>query len=60
MNKFMKTSYASPVQLRFVMASYLDERNSSRRGSGCFEVCKSGGSSLKEIISELYSPVLTD
>ena len=40
LNKFMKTSYASPVQWRFMMASHLDERNSrisSRWGSGCFE-----------------------
>ena len=28
LNKFMKTSYASPVQWRFIMASHLDERNS--------------------------------
>ena len=48
LNKFMKTSYALPVQWRFMMASHLDERNSrvsSRWGSSCFEDGKSGGSS---------------
>ena len=46
--KVIKTSYASPVQWRFTMASHLDERNfriSSRWGSSCFEDGKSGGSS---------------
>ena len=40
LNKFMKTSYASPVQWRFMIASHLDERNSrisSRWGSSCFD-----------------------
>ena len=50
LNKFMKTSYASPVQWRFMMASHLDERNSIGyqvdEVAGCFEDGKSGGSSL--------------
>ena len=48
LNKFIKTSYASPVKWRFTMASHLGERNftiSSRWGSSCFEDGKSGGSS---------------
>ena len=48
LNKFIKTSYASPVQWRFTMASHLDERNFrilSRWGSSCFEDGKSGDSS---------------
>ena len=59
----MKTSYASPVQWRFMMASHLDERNSrisSRWGSGCFEDGKSGGSSLlpykKTSVSFIQAP----
>ena len=45
LNKFMKTSHASPVQWRFMMASHLDEWNSrilSKWGSSCFEDGKSG------------------
>ena len=48
LNKFIKTSYASPVQWRFTTASHLDERNfmiSSRWSSSCFEDGKSEGSS---------------
>ena len=48
--KFIKTSYATPVQWSFTMASHLDERNfriyASRWGSSCFDDGKSGGSSL--------------
>ena len=48
LNKFVKTSYASPVRWRFTMASHMDEINfriSSRWGSNCFEHGKSAGSS---------------
>ena len=49
LNKFMETSYALPVQWRFIIASHLDDRNSrisSRWGSGCFKDGKSRASSL--------------
>ena len=49
LNKFIKTSHASPVQWRFTMASRLNVRNfriSSRWGSSCFKDGKSGVSSI--------------
>ena len=71
--KFIKTSYATPVQWRFTMASHLEERNfriSRRWGSSSFEdslgLVHTVMSSVvfrlgQENISELYSvPVLTD